>query len=101
MKRLQLYLINRFAYRYKRLAYCAPLLALLLVANSCQKINKTTEVKLAHTLEVTHPVHKAMVYMAERVKEKSGGKMTIDIYPALSSGVSAKALSSSRSAALV
>ncbi|HUU97928.1 MAG TPA: TRAP transporter substrate-binding protein [Phycisphaerae bacterium] len=37
--------------------------------------------KLAHGLDVTHPVHKGMVFMAERVKEKSGGKLRIDIYP--------------------
>lgn len=81
MQNLNLYLISRFAYRYKRSAICTTLLAILLVTNSCQKISQTTEVKLAHTLEVTHPVHRAMVYMADRVREKSGGKMTIDIYP--------------------
>ena len=37
--------------------------------------------KLAHGLDTTHPVHKAMVFMAERVKEKSAGKLRIDIYP--------------------
>ena len=49
--------------------------------SSCKKINDTTEIKLAHALEVTHPVHLAMVYMAQRVKEKSGGKMVLEIYP--------------------
>ena len=37
--------------------------------------------KLAHVLDITHPVHKAMVYMAQKVYEKSGGKMRVDIYP--------------------
>jgi len=37
--------------------------------------------KLAHGLDTTHPVHKAMVFMAEKVREKSGGKLRIDIYP--------------------
>lgn len=37
--------------------------------------------KLAHVLDVTHPVHKGMVYMAEKVAEKSGGRMRVDIYP--------------------
>uniref|UniRef100_UPI003217E581 TRAP transporter substrate-binding protein n=1 Tax=uncultured Draconibacterium sp. TaxID=1573823 RepID=UPI003217E581 len=37
--------------------------------------------KLAHGLDPTHPVHKGMVFMAERLAEKSGGKLTIDIYP--------------------
>ncbi|MDZ7372952.1 MAG: TRAP transporter substrate-binding protein [candidate division KSB1 bacterium] len=42
---------------------------------------KVTVLKLAHGLDITHPVHKAMVYMAERVQEKSGGRLRIDIYP--------------------
>jgi len=37
--------------------------------------------KLAHVLDVSHPVHKAMVYMAGRVEEISGDRMRIDIYP--------------------
>jgi tripartite ATP-independent transporter DctP family solute receptor len=37
--------------------------------------------KLGHTLDITHPVHKAMVYMAEKVNEKSAGRMRVDIYP--------------------
>lgn len=37
--------------------------------------------KLAHGLDPSHPVHKGMVFMAERLEEKSGGKLTLDIYP--------------------
>ena len=37
--------------------------------------------KLAHGLDVTHPVHKAMVFMAERVKAKSDGRMQVQIFP--------------------
>ena len=40
-----------------------------------------TVVKLGHVLDISHPVHHAMVYMAEKVAEKSGGRMRIDIYP--------------------
>lgn len=64
-----------------RLALALVFLFSCALASSCQKIKDTTEIKLAHALEVTHPVHLAMVYMAERVKEKSGGKMTLEIYP--------------------
>jgi len=38
-------------------------------------------IKLAHVLDTTHPVHKGMVYMAEKVAEKSKGRMRMDIYP--------------------
>ncbi|MCJ8167015.1 TRAP transporter substrate-binding protein [Pontibacter sp. E15-1] len=57
------------------------MLLLLCLAPGCQEISKTKHIKLAHSLEVSHPVHKAMVYLAERVKEKSGGTLEIDIYP--------------------
>jgi tripartite ATP-independent transporter DctP family solute receptor len=53
------------------------------VFSGCEK-KKDSDVKvlkLAHGLDTTHPVHKAMEFMAQKVKEKSGGRMRIDIYP--------------------
>lgn len=47
----------------------------------CQKEGSVRILKLAHVLDTTHPVHKGMVYMAEKVAEKSGGRMRVDIYP--------------------
>ncbi len=38
-------------------------------------------IKLAHSLGVSHPVHEAMVYMADLVAEKSEGKLKIELYP--------------------
>ncbi|XER21092.1 TRAP transporter substrate-binding protein [Fretibacter rubidus] len=37
--------------------------------------------KLAHTLNGDHPVHKAMVFMGETLAELSSGEMGVDIYP--------------------
>ncbi len=37
--------------------------------------------KIAHGLNIDHPVHKAMVFMAQRTEELSEGSMHIDIYP--------------------
>ena len=54
---------------------------LLVGTNGCQSKQSIRVIKLAHVLDINHPVHKAMVYMAERVVEKSGGKMRVDIYP--------------------
>ncbi|MGB8227047.1 MAG: TRAP transporter substrate-binding protein [Sedimentisphaerales bacterium] len=55
----------------------------LAVFSGCRKQENKAEVtlKLGHVLDIAHPVHKAMVYMAERVKEKSGGRMKVEIYP--------------------
>jgi tripartite ATP-independent transporter DctP family solute receptor len=64
----------------KNFRYVAVLL-LLIVSFSCTDSDQTTRLKLAHGLDPSHPVSKAMVYMAERCKEISGGEMEIDIYP--------------------
>lgn len=37
--------------------------------------------KLGHNLPTAHPVHKAMVLMQARLKEISGGNLTLDIHP--------------------
>nr|WP_321486491.1 TRAP transporter substrate-binding protein [uncultured Draconibacterium sp.] len=47
----------------------------------CTETKQNKVLKLAHGLDPTHPVHKGMEFMAKRLAEKSGGKLTIDIYP--------------------
>lgn len=37
--------------------------------------------KLAHGLDTSHPVHRAMQHMADRIAETSSGRLRIDIYP--------------------
>jgi tripartite ATP-independent transporter DctP family solute receptor len=67
----------------RRVIVTAAILSLSILAQGCGKggSQKVTVLKLAHGLDITHPVHKAMVYMAERVQEKSQGRLRIDIYP--------------------
>lgn len=48
---------------------------------SCSGQSDVRVLKLGHGLDASHSVHKAMVFMAERVNEESNGKMRIDIYP--------------------
>ncbi|MBW6534048.1 MAG: TRAP transporter substrate-binding protein [Mariniphaga sp.] len=55
---------------------------LLLVTVSCIGPSEKTELKLAHGLPTDHPVHEAMMFMAQRASELSDGKLLIDIYPA-------------------
>ena len=57
------------------------LLILILTLIGCQSESRIKIIKLAHVLDPSHPVHKGMVYMAEKVAEKSDGKMRVDIYP--------------------
>jgi tripartite ATP-independent transporter DctP family solute receptor len=60
-------------------------LASCLVLAACSVIEGATRpevvLKLGHGLDTTHPVHKAMVFMAEKVQEKSGGRMRVEIFP--------------------
>ncbi|UCD39350.1 MAG: TRAP transporter substrate-binding protein DctP, partial [Fidelibacterota bacterium] len=48
---------------------------------NCHRGGRVMVIKLGHALDQTHPVHHAMVYMAQRLKEKSDGSLRIDIYP--------------------
>jgi tripartite ATP-independent transporter DctP family solute receptor len=57
------------------------LLLLTLILHSCTQQKQGTVLKLAHNLDPSHPVHSAMVFMADRCEEISGGEMTIEIYP--------------------
>ncbi|HSF17478.1 MAG TPA: TRAP transporter substrate-binding protein [Vicinamibacteria bacterium] len=51
-------------------------------AISCGGGNGVRVIKLAHGLPTSHPVHEAMVFLAQRAAEKSGGRIRIDIHPA-------------------
>jgi len=66
-------------------------LAFLLLAG-CREITSTKYLKLAHGLDVTHPVHQGMVYMAEALLEKSGGKLQLEIYPSQQLGTERQCL---------
>ena len=57
------------------------LLAFTLVFSACKKEEKTKVIRLGHALDVSHPVHKAMKFMANRIEEKSKGQLKVDIYP--------------------
>jgi tripartite ATP-independent transporter DctP family solute receptor len=57
------------------------LLTAVVLLGCRDKDKNVTVLKLAHALDTGHPVHYAMVFMAEKVKEKSQGRLRIDIYP--------------------
>jgi tripartite ATP-independent transporter DctP family solute receptor len=46
-----------------------------------QTQSSTRVLKLAHSLDQSHPVHKGMEFMAARLAELSGGTMRIEIFP--------------------
>ena len=57
---------------------CALLLGVLLAG--CKPQQDVTTLRLAHTLDQQHVVHKAMLLMAERLEHYSNGSMQIEIY---------------------
>ncbi|MFP4620513.1 MAG: TRAP transporter substrate-binding protein [Bacteroidales bacterium] len=64
------------------------LLTMLIVSSSCtEDLDSATEefeitiLRLAHGLDVSHPVHKGMEYMAQRAEELSDGNLKLKIYP--------------------
>ncbi|MEO9476700.1 MAG: TRAP transporter substrate-binding protein [Cyclobacteriaceae bacterium] len=47
----------------------------------CATKSDVTVLKLAHSLDISHPVHLGMVRLAEVLEEKSNGTMAMEIYP--------------------
>ena len=66
---------------YKGMLPKALFIVLLFFMISCGKEKDVTVIKLGHGLSVSHSVHIAMEFMAERLKEKSDSTVLIEIYP--------------------
>ena len=58
----------------------AALLVLAMLA-ACRPREGTQVLKLAHGLDVSHPVHVAMVHMADQLERASGHRMRVEIHP--------------------
>lgn len=70
---------NSKIFRALKISLC---LLVIFSLSACDAIKRdVTVIKLGHGLDTSHPVHEAMLYMGERVKEKSNGSIEIDIYP--------------------
>ncbi len=48
---------------------------------ACGKTSDVVTLKLAHGLATSHPVHRAMEFMAQKAIEKSDSTLVIEIYP--------------------
>ena len=53
----------------------------IFVFNSCETLNQQKTIKLAHGLDTSHPVHKAMVFMGQELEKNSKGALKLEIYP--------------------
>lgn len=48
---------------------------------SCSQKEEVKSLKLSHGLSLDHPVHQALMFFAERVKERSKGELIVEVYP--------------------
>jgi tripartite ATP-independent transporter DctP family solute receptor len=70
--------MNRSSVLRRALLPLAVLAALL--AAGCGARRDVKVIKLAHGLDPKHSVHQGMVFLAQRLAEKSGGKLRVDVY---------------------
>lgn len=56
-------------------------LLVTVLAASCSRTEEVEVLKLAHGLDVNHPVHLGIVNFASLLEEKSQGALTVEIYP--------------------
>ncbi|MBN1302590.1 MAG: TRAP transporter substrate-binding protein [Melioribacteraceae bacterium] len=75
--------------RFVFLSLCLTIVSLQI--SGCTEQNKKI-IKLAHALDTSHPVHEAMEYMAEKIKEKSNGQIEVNIYPSQQLGTEGQCL---------
>ena len=47
----------------------------------CQSESSTRTLRLGHSLDTQHPVHKAMVILGQELEKQSEGKLKLNIYP--------------------
>ncbi|AXT57656.1 TRAP transporter substrate-binding protein [Aquimarina sp. MMG015] len=64
-----------------RIKILFPLFIGLLIIGSCSTKKEVKILRLAHTLDTKHPVHKAMIILGEKLKKKSNGTLQVKLYP--------------------
>jgi tripartite ATP-independent transporter DctP family solute receptor len=56
--------------------------------------------RVAHALPTSHPVHKGIIYMAERAGELSGGRLRLDVFPSEQLGTETQCLEQAQAGTL-
>ncbi|MFC3881105.1 TRAP transporter substrate-binding protein [Algoriphagus namhaensis] len=54
---------------------------LLLLVFGCGADKNVKIIKMGHAQVTSHPVHEAMVFLSERLEEKSNGRIKVKVYP--------------------
>ena len=56
-------------------------LGILLLYGGCQSDSRVKIIKMGHAQVTNHPVHEAMVFLAQSLEKKSGGRIKVKVYP--------------------
>jgi len=83
---------KKYNYALKRLLKIVLSTIIILLMISCDSDSSIKHLKIGHGLDRTHPVHLAMEFLAERVYEKSNGKIEINVYPSQQLGTERECL---------
>ncbi|MBR9908825.1 MAG: TRAP transporter substrate-binding protein [Gammaproteobacteria bacterium] len=67
--------------KFITILYLLSVLVTAVHLSGCQETQKVRTLKIGHTLDTSHPVHQAMMFMNDRLEVISGGQMRLDIYP--------------------
>ncbi len=65
----------------KRIHHITLWACAFLLLNACSLKSSTKVLYFAHSLPVTHPVHRAILDMKESLAQKSGGQLQIKVFP--------------------
>ncbi|MFI3259550.1 MAG: TRAP transporter substrate-binding protein [Rikenellaceae bacterium] len=67
--------------RIKPFAFTLLIFSLSLHLLSCSDGDEMRVLKMSHNLNQQHPVHAGLLHLDEKLREISGGRMSIEIYP--------------------
>jgi len=77
---------------FRKLTFGIIFTMLFVFFSGCSNETTVRKIKIAHGLDQSHPVHKAMLYLARIAAEKSGGRIQITVYPSQQLGTERECL---------
>jgi tripartite ATP-independent transporter DctP family solute receptor len=57
------------------------ILVITLLFSGCKDKKQSIVIKFGHSLDISHPVHKSILFMRDKLEEYSDSKMTIEVFP--------------------
>lgn len=73
--------VKRMGKNVYKVVLAIIVVALFSTLHSCSTIQNKKVLYFAHSLPITHPVHKGILEMQKALNKKSGGKLQIKIFP--------------------